>query len=52
VDSTGNGEIARCPEQSVRMVIMREGKSISPEGPIMWESTGDGITAGFHFSVR
>ena len=52
VDSTGNGEIVRCPEQSVSLLIMRGGKSISPDGPIIWESTGDGITAGFHFSVR
>jgi hypothetical protein len=52
VDSTGNGEIARCSEQSVDLVIMRGGKSISAEGPISWDSTGDGITAGFHFSVQ
>jgi hypothetical protein len=52
VDSTGNGEITRCPKQSVDLAITRGGKSISPEGPIIWESTGDGITVGFHFSVR
>jgi hypothetical protein len=52
VDSTGNGEIAPCPDQSVNVVIMRGGKSISAEGPISWDSTGDGIVVGFHFSVH
>jgi hypothetical protein len=52
VDSTGNGEIAPCPQQSVHLVIMRGGKSISAEGPISWDYTGDGIVVGFHFSVH
>jgi hypothetical protein len=52
VDSTGNGEIAPCPQQAVPLVIMRGGKSISAEGPISWDSTGDGIVVGFHFSVH
>jgi hypothetical protein len=52
VDATGYGQIARCPKRSVVLVIMRGGKSISSEGPINWDSTGDGITVGFHFSVH
>jgi hypothetical protein len=52
VDSTGDAEIPGCPGRSVRLVIMRGGKSISPEGPVSWDSTGDGIVVGFHFSVH
>ncbi len=52
VDSSGKGDIAPCPKQSVKLVIMRGGKSISAAGPISWDSTGDGIVVGFHFSVR
>ena len=50
VDSTGHGEITPCPEHLVNLVIMRGGKSISAEGPISWDPTGDGIIVGFHFS--
>jgi hypothetical protein len=52
VDSTGHGQMAPCPQHPVDLVIERDGKPISSVGPISWDSTGDGITVGFHFSVH
>src|SRR6202041_127160 len=44
VDSTGRADNTVCPERRTELLIVRDDKTISPENPITWLSTGDGIT--------
>jgi len=51
VDSTGRIENAPCPRHRPELLIMRDGKTISAEGPINWESAGDGNLVSIQFTI-
>jgi hypothetical protein len=51
VDTTGRIESAPCPRHRTDLLIMRDGKTISAEGEIKWESTGDGIPVSIQFTI-
>lgn len=52
VDSTGHADKVFCPVHPTELLIVRDGKTISPENPMNWLSTGDGITVGVEFIIR
>jgi hypothetical protein len=56
-DTTMNGRVAKRVDDAVRPppkmdLMMRDGRSLKPNGNVIWESTGDGILAGIRFNVR
>jgi hypothetical protein len=51
VDATGRVENAPCSLHRTELLIMRDGKTISAEGEIKWDSTGDGIPVSIQFTI-
>jgi hypothetical protein len=51
VGTTGQVKGANCPSRQVDVQITRDGKSISADGQIVWDTTGDGLLVGIHFKV-
>ena len=52
IDSTGNGEAHSCPPRGAELVFLRDGKPFTPDGPVQWQTTGDGIVVAIHFNAR
>jgi hypothetical protein len=52
VDSTGHVENATCPIHRTELLIIRDGKAVSTEDSIKWETTGDGIPRDIEFTIR
>jgi hypothetical protein len=52
IDSAGNGEAHSCPPRGAELVFLRDGKPFTPDGPVLWQTTGDGIVVGIHFNAR
>ena len=52
VDSTGRNSSTACPAHRTELVVVRDGKTIPTDGPVNWESTGDGILASVQFTIR
>jgi 3-deoxy-D-arabino-heptulosonate 7-phosphate (DAHP) synthase len=52
IDANGSAEAHTCPAKGASFVILRDGKPVTTEGPIEWQTTGDGIVTAIHFEVR
>ncbi len=52
VDTSGNAEAHTCPPRNAELVVLRDGKPVSIDGPVQWVTTGDGIVVGIHFNAR
>jgi hypothetical protein len=52
IDQTGSAEASVCPLHPTDIVIIRAGRPVRPEADPAWETTGDNIPVGIHFTVR
>lgn len=52
VDGHGTAEAPVCPLHPTDLVIIRGGKAVRPEADPAWETTGDNIPVGIHFTVK
>jgi len=52
VDTSGNAEAHTCPSRGAELVVLRNGKPVALDGPVQWQTTGDGIVVSIHFNAR
>lgn len=52
VNEAGMGTGARCDNSGSRLLVVRDGQRITPDGEIRLLKTGDGIPTGIEFEVR
>jgi hypothetical protein len=52
IDSSGRDSSGACPVRRTELLVMRNGKAIPTDGPVNWESTGDGFPVNIQFTIR
>ncbi len=52
LDGSGYSSGVPCPKNAESVTVVRDGKSLIPEGGIQAMTTGDKLTVGYQFDVR